>query len=112
MPVSSDESYVSGMLHFQDRETFSCLYDRYSAAVFGEILRFVKRRDVAEELLKEVFIAIWKNSNQYDAGKNRIFTWILSITRTICIDHLSITDKQPGNETDHVNVLKGFQQSF
>lgn len=89
MPVSLDESSSLGELHYQDRDTFNYLYDSYSAAIFGEIMRFVKTRDIAEGLLQEVFIAIWKKRNQYDPDKCRIFTWMISITRTMCIDHLN-----------------------
>lgn len=52
---------------------------------------------VAEELLQDVFVKIWKNINRYEPGKAALFTWMVSIARNTCIDHLR--SKQHKNES-------------
>lgn len=95
MRVCMDESSLCDLIKFQDREAFTYLYDNYSPAVFGEIVRIVKSREAAEDLLQDVFITIWQKGDQYDRGKGRLFTWILSITRNKCIDHLRKSNNTP-----------------
>ena len=96
MPVCIDESSLCDLIRYQDRDAFTYLYDAYSPAVFGEILRIVKNRESAEDLLQEVFITIWQKGHQYDSRKGRLFTWMLSITRNRCIDHLRRAENKPG----------------
>lgn len=43
---------------------------------------------LSEDILQEAFIRIWNNFKQYDAGKGRLFTWMVNITRNLTIDTL------------------------
>jgi RNA polymerase sigma-70 factor (ECF subfamily) len=49
---------------------FNALYNAYSKPIWLRILRLVKEKDIADELLQEVFINIWKNRQQIDPGKS------------------------------------------
>lgn len=49
---------------------FNALYHAYSKPIWLRILRLVKDKDVADELLQEVFINIWKNRQQIDPEKS------------------------------------------
>ena len=69
-----------------DREAFAQLYDRYSAALFGVILKVVRDEARAEEVLQDTFVKIWRNIASYDRGKGRPFTWMLNIARNTAID--------------------------
>ena len=69
-----------------DQEAFAQLYDRYSAALHGIILKVVKDQDRAEEVLQDAFMKIWKSINSYDSSKGRPFTWMLNIARNAAID--------------------------
>jgi RNA polymerase sigma factor (sigma-70 family) len=68
------------------------LYDNYSAAMYGVILRIVQNDEIAEDLLQESFVKIWNNFAQYDAGKGRLFTWMINICRNLAIDKLRSKD--------------------
>ncbi len=70
----------------QSSDALSELYDRYSAALFGVILRIVKSESLAEELLQETFVKVWNKAESYDSSKGRIFTWLLNIARNGAID--------------------------
>ena len=76
------------LLKDKDREAFSTLYDKYSAALFGFIGRIVRSNHVAEELLQDVFVKIWRNIESYEPARGALFTWMVSIARNTCIDHL------------------------
>lgn len=63
------------------------LYDQYSPALYGVILRIVQSQPTAEDVLQETFVKIWKNADAYDASKGRLFTWMISIARNCAIDY-------------------------
>src|SRR5687768_16442567 len=50
-----------------DTAALAELYDRHSRLLFGLILRIVRDRGEAEEILQEVFLRMWKRAETYDA---------------------------------------------
>lgn len=69
-----------------DEVAFSRIYSMYSEAVQGIIYNIVRDDDLAQEVLQDVFVKIWKKSASYNTGKGRFFTWILNIARNSAID--------------------------
>jgi RNA polymerase sigma factor (sigma-70 family) len=65
-----------------DTTAFSYLYDNYSAALYGLLLRIVQDDTLAKDLLQESFVKIWKYIGSYDSRKGRLFTWMLNICST------------------------------
>lgn len=82
------ESELIGMLRKQDRQAFNYLYDNYSSALYGIVVKIVVKEEIAQDLLQEVFIKIWNNLSKYDTDKGRFFTWMLNIARNSSIDYL------------------------
>jgi len=62
------------------------LYDNYSDALYGVILRMVGDEAVAGDVLQEAFVKIWQNSKSYDPDKGRLFTWLMRIVKNKSID--------------------------
>jgi len=81
-----DEQHLVSLLYRQDKEAFSYLYDNYSAALFGVILRIVTKEESAEDVLQETFVKIWSNFQSYDKTKGKLFTWMVNIARNLAID--------------------------
>lgn len=89
------------MIQSRSERGFHMLYDMYSGALLGIIMKFVRRSDVAEDLLQETFVKIWKHIDGFDAARGTLFTWMLNIARNISIDYLrSATNQQ---QLMHVN---------
>jgi RNA polymerase sigma factor (sigma-70 family) len=78
------------ILSLQNRResAFDYLYDHYSGALYGTILSMIKDTELANDLLQEVFIKIWKQIDSYDPTKGRLFTWMVNIARHGAIDFL------------------------
>jgi RNA polymerase sigma factor (sigma-70 family) len=76
-----------------DREAFEYLYDRYSSALYGIILRIVKDEEKAADVMQDAFLKIWKNMASYNAEKGTLFTWILNVARNTAIDKLRVEVK-------------------
>lgn len=69
-------------------EAFEKLYDNYSKALFGVSSKIVRSDEIAEDVLQESFVKIWKKIHSYDDSKGRLFTWMLNIVRNTSIDKL------------------------
>lgn len=89
MPKYNERELLE-MLRRQDRKAFNYLYDNYSDALYGVVLKVVRTEETAQDLLQEIFVKIWKNIAQYDATKGRLFTWMLNIARNTSIDYLRV----------------------
>lgn len=86
----------------QDRDALSYLYDHYSAALYGVVLRIVKKEDIAEEVLQDAFMKIWNSIGQYDASRGRLFTWMFNLSRNLSIDKLRSKEIKRELKTDNV----------
>ncbi|SCY09344.1 RNA polymerase sigma-70 factor, ECF subfamily [Nonlabens sp. Hel1_33_55] len=87
-----------GRLQEGSEVAFNRIYERYHKALHGVIFAIVKNEDVAQEILQDVFIKIWKNAKSYDKSSGRFFTWTLNIARNASIDYL--------RSKNHKNSLK------
>jgi RNA polymerase sigma factor (sigma-70 family) len=82
------ESELVMLLKQREQTAFSYLYDHYSAALYSIILSVVPDKQLANDVLQEVFVKIWRQSESYDASKGRLFTWMMNIARNASIDML------------------------
>src|SRR5699024_1276397 len=64
------------------------LYDLYKGLLFGLIMTVVKNREVAEDLLQEVFMKIWEKAPTFQQKKGNVYSWIVTLTRNQAIDHI------------------------
>ena len=92
----SEEDLIIG-LQQQEEAAMTILYDKYSAALYGVILRIVKTEEVAEDVMQETFIKIWTSFRQYDKEKGRLFTWIVNIARNASIDKIRSKEFRVGS---------------
>ena len=72
----------------RNEKVFSYLYDNYSGALYGIVHSIVTDREIANDVLQNVFVNIWRKIESYDANKGRLFTWMLNIARNAAIDEL------------------------
>jgi RNA polymerase sigma factor (sigma-70 family) len=82
----TEENLVT-LLKNKDLIAYNSLYDNYSSAIYGIISRIVPSEKIAQDLLQDVFIKIWKGIGGYDREKGRLFTWMLNIARNTAIDY-------------------------
>ncbi len=76
-----------------DQVAFATLYDNYSPALYGVVSQIVKSDAVAEDVIQDAFVNIWKKFHSYDSAKGTIFTWMLNIARNKAIDSLRKTKR-------------------
>jgi RNA polymerase sigma factor (sigma-70 family) len=93
------EAELVERLRRQEEKALSLLYDHYSAALYGVVLRIVKKEADAEEVMQEVFLRIWSSIEQYDAEKGKLFTWMINIARHAAIDKIRSKQYRVGTKT-------------
>src|SRR5690349_23233004 len=90
-------------LQRQDKAAVGELYDAYGGALFGVVLRIVRSQELAEQVLQDTFLKVWRNSSTYDASKGRLFTWLLNIARNTAIDVTRSSHYQQSWKTDSLD---------
>lgn len=77
------------MLRYQggDRASFAQLVRRHQTALYNFALRQVRVPQVAEDVLQETFVRVVQNAADFK-HEARFTTWVYTITRNLCIDHL------------------------
>lgn len=71
-----------------DESAFARVYDRYSPILLGLMLRILRSRAEAEDVLQEVFLQVWQRAHSFDAERGRAFTWLVTLARSRAIDRL------------------------
>ena len=82
-----DATLVSAMAS-GDQGAMGQLYDRYSAIVYSVALRVLGDAGMAEDLLQEVFMKLWRNPSGFDPNRGSLAAWLVVITRNRAIDWL------------------------
>ncbi len=70
-----------------DRDAFHALYRRYAGRVMAVVRRKVPERQLAEEIVQDVFVAAWASARTYRAGLGHPDVWLLGIARHKVQDH-------------------------
>ena len=99
--IIPEETLVE-LLRQQNTKAFGILYDNYSSALYGIILRIVDKQEIAEDVMQDSFVKIWKNFTQYDAAKGRLFTWMVNLARNLAID--KVRSKEFSNSSKNQNL--------
>lgn len=69
-----------------DREAFARLYDLYGAAAYSLAARIVRDRELAADVVQNVFLAVWTGATQFDPGRGQPSTWIMTMTHHKAVD--------------------------
>ncbi len=72
----------------RDTAAVAGLYDRHCRLLFGLILRIVRDRGEAEDILQEVFVRVWNRAAKYDAQLGAPLPWLVGVARHCAIDRL------------------------
>jgi RNA polymerase sigma-70 factor (ECF subfamily) len=100
---------IEGLVHelqSGSEEALSKLYDMYSSSLYGLILKIVRDEDLAQDVLQDCFVKIWKKAQTYSSSKGSFYTWMLNICRNKSIDELRKQEriKTGKDELGHADV--------
>jgi RNA polymerase sigma-70 factor, ECF subfamily len=93
--ATSDEVLI-GRIAKGDRLAMQVLFARHHVRVYRFVLRLVGNPTVAEDLISEVFLDVWRQADRFE-GRSAVSTWMLAIAR---FKALSALRKRPDEELD------------
>jgi RNA polymerase sigma-70 factor (ECF subfamily) len=70
----------------RDAAAFEIIFDRHGSAAFSLAHRMCGQRSVAEEIVQESFLALWRHGDRYSEGRGSVRTWVLGVVRNRAID--------------------------
>jgi RNA polymerase sigma-70 factor, ECF subfamily len=71
-----------------DHEAFSELYDRFSRPLYALALRILGDAREAEDIVQDVFLALWEKSSAFSAERGTAFSWAATLARNRAIDRV------------------------
>lgn len=77
--TTSDEMLLQSIAD-GGRTAMQILYSRHNVRVYRFILRIVRDSTIAEDLVSQVFLDVWRTAKQFE-GRSQVSTWLLSIAR-------------------------------
>jgi RNA polymerase sigma-70 factor (ECF subfamily) len=89
--MTSDRDDLARLLALtagRDRAAFAALYRATGAKLNGVILRILRRADLAEEVLQEVYVRIWERAGDFDPQAGAPLAWMGTIARNKALDAL------------------------
>ena len=82
----SDEQLMANLDGPEVERSISTLYERYSRTVFGVGFKILGDRSLAEELVQEVFLKVWRSGRTFDPSRGSFSTWLYRVTRSVALD--------------------------
>jgi RNA polymerase sigma factor (sigma-70 family) len=69
-----------------DADALEALYDRYGKVAYSLARRILADATLAQDVVQEVFLSLWRNARRFDAGRGTLATYLLSMTHHRAVD--------------------------
>lgn len=87
MNLTETSKLINGLI-VKDKKSYDYLYNNYSSNLYGIALHITQRKELAEDVLQETFIKVFKKIESFSDKKGTLFTWMLNICRNGAIDKI------------------------
>lgn len=77
-----------------DQEAFAALYDRYSAAAFGLAVKICNNRVLAEDVVQEAFLSIWRRAGGFDPERGSVAAYLMAAVHNKAVDAVRHEESQ------------------
>lgn len=85
---SSELSDLLSRVAKREKSAFASLYQATSSKLYGIVLRILKRREIADEVLQEVYVKIWERAADFDPAYGSPISWMATIARNRALDEV------------------------
>jgi RNA polymerase sigma-70 factor (ECF subfamily) len=85
--VLADEELMQ-LVYRSKADAFEVIYDRHADAAFSLAFRMCKQQALAEDVVQEAFLSLWRSRARYDRHRGSVRTWVLGIVHNRAIDAL------------------------
>jgi len=93
----------------RDSKALESLYDRYSPVLYTLVKRIVVDKEVAEEILADIFVMIWQKSSMFDINSGNLYSWLINLSRNKALDYIrrekSLITDEYNDEYENVFII-------
>lgn len=86
--VVTDEAVLLTAIAAHDQVAFAALYDHYSIPAYTLAYYILGERGAAEDVVQEVFLAIWHRASSFDQTRGNVRAWLLTSVRHAAISRM------------------------
>ena len=79
-------------------QAFEVIFDRHASAAFSLAYRMCGRRAVAEDIVQDAFLSLWRSGSGYDARRGSVRSWVLSVVHNRAIDAMRRLGSKAGRD--------------
>jgi RNA polymerase sigma-70 factor, ECF subfamily len=81
----ADEELMA-LVYEGDTRAFEVIFDRHAGVAFSLAYRMCGRRPLAEEIVQEAFMSLWRSTARYDPSRGSVRSWVLRVVHNRAID--------------------------
>ena len=103
MPTPAELVQLLSSIAKGDQAAFEQLYEVTRAQLYGVVMRILRRDDLADEVLQEAYLRVWRNAEKFDPTIASPMSWMIAIARNLAIDNVRKTGaslEEKPEETD------------
>lgn len=95
-PADDADRQVLAELGAGRLDALEILYDRYRAMAYAIALRITADPTLAEDVVQDAFLGVWRHADRYAEGRGSVKTWLLSIVHHRAID--AVRRRRPASD--------------
>jgi RNA polymerase sigma-70 factor (ECF subfamily) len=95
-PTDDADRAVLALVTAGQLDALQELYDRYRTMAYSIALRITSDASLAEDVVQDAFLGVWRNASRYIEGRGSVKTWLLSIVHHRAVD--AIRRRRPTTE--------------
>jgi RNA polymerase sigma-70 factor (ECF subfamily) len=122
-PPSWDDDALMAAIQAGDDAALATFYDRYGRHAFGLAYRMLGERGMAEDVVQESFLNVWRRAGRFELGRGSARSWLMSIVHNLAIDRrrgrqrrvwsdVALDDVETTLETDEDDAFAVVAQSI
>lgn len=89
-----------------DTRAFVVVFDRHGGGGYSLALRMCGRRALAEDIVQEAFLSLWRSGSGYDRARGSVRSWVLSAVHNRTVDALRRTGAKAGRDVSDEGIAE------
>src|SRR5262249_48593808 len=89
-----------------EARAFEVIFDRHASAGYSLAYRICGRRALAEDIVQEAFLSLWRSGTSYDRARGSVRSWVLSAVHNRAVDALRRTGAKAGRDVSDEGIAE------
>lgn len=94
------------LVHDGNARAFEVVFDRHADAAFSLAYRMCGRRGMAQDVVQEAFLSLWRSGARYDRSRGSVRSWILGVVRNRTIDLFRRETVRAGRDVNAESIVE------